>query len=226
MGGVAKVLNKYLAFVCVLWAFKAPAFSLETRCLSVYEQRAQVRSLSQLIDCMKYFTDEPDFTGRISTFDRSIELGRRALEVEPRSIYVYQELSWLLFSQWSTWNVYHRYEPRVAGEDYYKEIFTILARGEELLGDDARFHDVAAKAVWNLAVFYMPEHYAFVIDHYKKADARATSTAFRVRIRLDLAYAYLRQGSRNEAVQTYHSVLKLDAHQKIAQRYLALLSQN
>lgn len=222
MGGV----NKYLAFVCMSWSFGAAAFSMEMRCLDAHERRAQVRDISLLVDCMKYFTEEPDFTGRISTYDRAIELGRRALEVAPRSIYLYQEVSWLLFSQWSTWNAYRAYVPEVVGQDYYKEIFTILAQGEEYLGDDAQFHDVAAKAIWNLALFYMPEHYAFVIDHYKKADARATSTAFRIRIRLDLAYAYLRQGSRNEAVQVYNSVLKLDAQQKIAHRYLALLSQN
>ena len=165
--------------------------------LWVLDHLQQVYSTEILDVCTDYFGHHSDPRGSPYGFGRSVACINRRIELDPQDIEAYTLNAWLLWSDWVTWKLH---PDRISdGEGKAEEAVRLIKKGRAANPDSAAYHFDAAQTLEPLARHHRPELMPFVIQYYLYAEALATGTALRVRVRLNLGHRFRQQGKTEEA---------------------------
>ena len=186
--------------------------------LWVLDHLQQVYSTEVLDVCTDYFGHHSDPRGSPYGFGRSVACINRRIELDPQDIEAYTLSAWLLWSDWVTWKLYPNRIPDGRGKA--EEAIRLIKLGRAANPANAAYHFDAAQTLEPLARHHRPELMPFVIQYYLYAEALATGTALRVRVRLNLGHRFRQQGQTEEAIRWYQAVLEIDPENRVAHRYL------
>jgi len=191
---------------------------LERTAIWVLEHLQQVYSTEILNVCTDYFGHHADPGGSQHGFASSVACIKRRMEIDPQDIEAYTLSAWLLWSDWVTWKLHPNQIPDGPGK--VEEAIRLIKIGRAANPANAAYHLDAAQTLEPLARHHRPELMPFVIRYYLYAEALATETALRVRIRLSLGHRYRQGGQTDEAIRWYQAVLEIDPENRVAHRYL------
>ena len=197
---------------------KTRGIDMERTAIWILDHLQQVYRKEILDVCTDYFGHYSDPRGSQHGFASSVACIKRRIEIDPQDIEAYTLSAWLLWSDWVTWKLYPNRIPDGRGKA--EEAIRLIKLGRAANPANAAYHFDAAQTLEPLARHHRPELMPFVIQYYLYAEALATGTALRVRVRLNLGHRFRQQGQTEEAIRWYQAVLEIDPENRVAHRYL------
>jgi tetratricopeptide (TPR) repeat protein len=171
---------------------------------------------------MDYYWHNGQLDDPPGSFDHTIRLGYRFLELEPREPAakgLYGDVAWLLWSRWVTWKQDPRQMPVGEGDDV--RALQLLQRGSRQNPDSAFYHFDAAVTLLGLAQNHNPRYYDFILEALGIAEVKAGDDAMKLRARMTLGHVYRKMRRYDEARHWYNQVLAMEPDNEIATRILA-----
>ena len=197
------------------------------RCGKLLSQLGASTDANQMILCMDFYWHHGGYKSPEGSFNNTIAMGLRILEVEPDQIEMYTDVAWLMWSKCAKW--VHHPDDMPDGAKKADEAIALLERGARVpaLQFNSVYYLKAADIIAPLARYYRPDFYAFVIRNYVTAYSYAEDDRMRVRARLNLGHLYNRRLNDFERAKTnYRIVLQIDPSNKVAQRELNSLEHD
>jgi tetratricopeptide (TPR) repeat protein len=187
-------------------------------CQAALQNLAQVTDIDLLNDCMEYYWHHGDEENPPGSYNNTIALGRRWVQVDPQATQTYTVVAWLLWSKWVTWSNHPEQMPD--GATKAQEAIDLLLVGRAANSTDGDYHLDCGNTILPLAKFHLPQYYPFVEKSFQLADQYFTDPAKKVRTRLNLGHTYRYENKKAEAIAAYKSVLEIDPNNTVAIRYL------
>lgn len=167
---------------------------------------------------MDYYWHRGDLDTPPASFNRTILMSYRFVELEPESPTIYANAAWLLWSRWVSWK--KNPEKRELGEGDDAKALAFLQRGRKALPEHSPYHYDAGMTLWGLARYHDPKYWDFIIESFILADKHATTQRDTIRARLMLGHAYRQTDQLEKAKQAYQRVLEADPEHEIAKRLI------
>lgn len=205
-------------------ALVAPVARADDRaiCDRLIRDLAHSRDLTGIARCQEFYFQNPDADVPAGSFNRLVALGYRYLAIDPHAVTQYGDLSWVLWSKWTSW----RQDPALMpdGKDRLREATDLLLKGRRLNPSNPAYHFEAAGRFFTMAYSYSPELTPLAIESYELTDHYLPQTTpVKIRARLQIGHIYRWLGNKPAAIAAYQRVLEIDPNNKVAESAIAKL---
>lgn len=163
---------------------------------------------------MDYYWHHGHLDDPPASFQRTILMSYRFVQLEPQSPAIYNNAAWLLWSRWVSWK--RDPENRQRGEGDDERAHQFLLEGRKTNATDPEYHFDAAMTLWGLANYHDKKYFDFVRDSLLLADQYATETKLQMKVRLMLGHTYRVTGKTELARKAYQRVLEVDPDYEVA----------
>jgi len=191
-------------------------------CARIVARVDQIQQLDPLHDCMEFYYHNGRHENPPGSFNHTIRLGYRILELDSSDEDTTSTVVWLLYSKYATWRKNPEWMPD--GATKLDEALALMHRGLANNPQSANLPLTIGHIFEGLVKFYHPEKAPLLFMLYERANLLAQDDRTRIRARLDLGHAHRKYGTCADALHWYREVLRVDSANAVALREIGKLA--